>query len=267
MVAYNERVLSNVPISFDYLEEETGELKHYEAEPWNLDQLIKLEDTLEACTIVWDEMSLDIGSRSGQSVQNRLIGGAATLVGKMDLSILGTLQFMRLLHVDLRDQMDAEFECFDLSFQYPHFKRGAMISQTFRDISGRFTGRLFEKSGMEYQRTLHGEEFFGTYPTKFRYDILGKMGSKYRLKMGTKVITNEALEQHDDSAYPADPRFKQVYDLTAELGVKGDKYRKDDLREYVRQQGVDLDDQSLGSALAQAGWKIRKGTIFYHKVT
>lgn len=266
MVGYNEKVFSNVPIIFDFIDDETGQHEHYESSPFDLDLLLQLDNTIEACTILWDEISLDASSRAGQNVKNRLIGAAITLMGKIDLSIVATLQFMRLLHVDLRDQMDGEVECFDLSFQYPYLKRGEMVSQTYRDISGRYTGKLYEKTGMEYSRTLHGKEFWGAYPTKFRYDVLEKIGTKYRLKMGTKVISNQSLAVPEDSEHPFDPQFKSVYDLTVDLAEKGAKLDKNELRAYCRKEGgVDLDDQKLGNALAQAGWVIRKGTRFYVK--
>jgi len=256
MILHNETVFSNVPLAFDFvIDEETGETRHYEALPFNLDTLIKLEDTMETCTIFWDEISLDASSREGQSVKNRLIGGAITLMGKMDISIVATLQFMRLLHVDLRDQMDSEIECFDKSFVYPNLQRGEMVSQELKDISGRHSGRLYERTGQIYSRLLMGKPFWGIYPTKYRFDIFAK-ATKYEMKRPKKVVSADGSMQ-EDKPDPKQLEHKKVYHLTAELGNIGDRFDKHDLRKYCRDNGVDLDDIELGTALGTAGWKLK----------
>lgn len=154
------KVWSNFPISFNFYG------KHYESMPLDYHALLRQDPQFENGVIVWDETALWAFARNSQAFFNKMLGLILTLIGKMELNLYVTVQFLKLLDSNVRIQMDALVMCTDLSFKYPHLGRGTTIGQLMQDISGRFTGETYDYSERIYQRTLHGQFAWYCYNTK-----------------------------------------------------------------------------------------------------
>jgi hypothetical protein len=159
------KVYSNFPIIFNIFDEK------YESQPLNYYEFLAEDPKYQRSTIVWDETAFWAFNRSAQSVFNKFLSLGLILIGKQELNMYLATQFISMLEKNVRLQADAHIMCTDLSFLYPHLKRGTTISHLMKDISGRFTGRTFEMTEQIFQRTFHGEPFWHCYSTKQAFDI------------------------------------------------------------------------------------------------
>ena len=126
------------------------------------DELIHQESKFEGGVIGWDEPSLWLFSRNFQSRMNKIISQIIILMGHVEMNYYFATQFLSLLDKNIRLQMDALIFCSDLSFKYPQLQRGSTIGQLLQDMSGRFTGDMYENTGEVYQQTFflnHSGEF------------------------------------------------------------------------------------------------------------
>lgn len=185
------KVWSNFPISFDFYG------KHYESLPLDYHALLRQDPQFENGVIVWDETALWAFARNSQAFFNKMLGLILTLIGKMELNLYVTVQFLKLLDSNVRIQMDALVMCTDLSFKYPHLGRGTTIGHLMQDISGRFTGETYDYSERIYQRTLHGQPFWFCYNTKqlFIVEETQRKLTKGELYFEGSDVNNEWSEQ------------------------------------------------------------------------
>jgi hypothetical protein len=270
MVWDNENIISNVPISFELLEE-NGALKHYESKPLSIDNVITMAENLRDATIFWDEMGLDAYSRTSSAVKNRLISLVFTLIRKRGLRFVITTQATRFIDSNIRFQMDAIVNCFDMSYKWHYqntpdggkrrLRRGEYISQTWKDISGIFTGTQYEMDGRSYPRLFHSSIAWGIYDTNLEFDVLESQ-SKYKINMGTKLITKGDMESSVVSA----PSYSQVASLLND--IPPNRYRSSEIVDYLKSSGVEVWPNRLGVDLKKAGWKRRRDDegYFYEKV-
>jgi len=173
----SQNVFSNYPIDFWFKENEESETKHYKSEPLLLEELLRIDDPevqnkYRRSLCIWDETALSLYSRNSQAVVNKMYGLIITLIGKLELSFDFTTQFISLLDKNIRIQEDALIFCSDLSFKYPHLQRGSVISQIWQDISGRYTGEMYEYSNQTYQQTFYDKWVWNIYDTLGTFDIL-----------------------------------------------------------------------------------------------
>lgn len=191
------RVFANYPIAIDFDIEDGNGPWHWQSEPLDVDELGFMDDSeikkkYEQSVIVWDEANLWLFSRDPSNAFNKLMGLAMTLIGKLEMSIYVSLQFLSMIDKNIRLQADAHVMCTDLSFKYRNLERGSTVGQLWQDISGRFTGETFEYSEMVYQQTFHAKDWWHIYNTKQTYDIMAAR-QKRRYDLGTKVISRGDL--------------------------------------------------------------------------
>ncbi len=157
-------VYSNFPIIFNF----GG--RQYQSLELDYMAFLNEDPCFEGSSICWDETAFFAFNRQSLSLFNKFISMALILIGKEEINFYMASQFASMLDKNVRLQTDALILCTDLSFEYPHLERGAVIGHFMQDISGRFTGRTFEMTGRYYQRTLHGKPFWFCYNTKHLFD-------------------------------------------------------------------------------------------------
>lgn len=256
MVVFGQTVVSNVPISFMFKDDDGSEPKLYQSLPLSVDAIMRLDENLRDCVIVWDEMPLWLYSRQSNSVLNRLAGLILTLLRKRSLSLYVTSQFLKMIDSNVRIQMDAEVRCQDMSFKWHNLSRGELVQQTILDISGRFSGETYDESRRTYQRLLHLSGFFGIFDTYKAFDIFDAQ-VKYKIDSRVKLIT----PGDTGGAYTPD-YLAQVKDMLADIAPG--RYEANEIQEFARASGVNLDNRALGRILKAAGAKYTKGTNGYY---
>jgi len=226
----------------------------------NVDALITQDEDIKGGIVVWDEMPLWVYSRASNAVMNKLVGLIITLLRKKTLSLYVTTQFLSFLDKNVRLQIDAEVYCTDLSFKYRGLERGYAIGQMLKDKSGRFTGEMYDISGVVKQRTFYGKEFWHCYDSYNTFDIL-KAQQKVKINVGSRLISRDDLinSQTEYINAPAD----QVRELMMALG--NERLSADDVRSYLSSHGIPGNDKVMGRLLKAAGWKKRRtlaGSIY-----
>lgn len=253
MICYNQRVISNVPISFDYEPEPGGPSIHYESEPLNIDALLALDDSVNNAIIAWDEIPLWAYSRGAQSVLNKLVGLIITLLRKNDLSLYVTTQFLSLIDKNIRIQGDAQIECTDLYYKYRDtMRKGELISQKIVDASGKLSGTI----GTPMERLFRAKSIWHTYPTKLKFDVLAAQGTKYKLNAATKLITFGGVEGRDQEA-----EIEQTVDLLGKL--EGNRFDSEGLQAYLQENGIEGSPSVLGKLIRSAGFTKKRTTAGY----
>jgi hypothetical protein len=250
MVVDNELVFSNVPIAFDFDFEDGKPPVHYESKPLSIDALLICEKEVVDATIFWDEMALWAFSRSHGAVFNKLITLVLTLLRKRRLSLVITSQSAKMLDSNVRFQFDAICSCIDLSFKYPNLKRGSQIGQSWKDVSGVFTGTRFDDYPKTYPQVLNGEVVWGIYDTLKEFDVLDAQ-SKYKLNMGTKILTRDGI---DTAQSPTDNQ--EIIDILTAL--PDTRYNSGDFMQILKSVGIETNIRAIGHISKQAGWNRKR---------
>lgn len=246
MVCYRQTVFSMVPIVFDFKENENSPVVHYESKMLDIDALLLQDEMFRNSIVFWDEINLWLFSRSHASVLNKLSGLLVTLLRKLDMSLYATAQFLSLVDKNIRMQADANILCFDLHYQYRNLSKGQIIHQELKDISGKFTGRPFESTGVTYERLLHSNPFKGTYDTKKTFDIY-EAQRRYRVKMAVKEITRDGV---DNSFSDMCGNVKKLCDE-----LPGERWYTSDIQEYLGSNGIQADSRTIGRMMKAAGYQ------------
>jgi len=257
MVVYGQTIVSNVPISFLFKDDDGSKPKLYQSLPLSIDDVVKLDETIKNCVILWDEMPLWLYSRQSNALLNRLAGLILTLLRKRSMSLYVTSQFLKLIDSNVRIQMDCEVRCSDMSYKWHNLRRGELIQQTILDVSGRFTGATYEESKRSYERLLHASDFWGVFDSYASFDIYDAQ-TKYRLAGKVKEIVPGDVED----AYTPD-LLEQVKREIADIPPA--RYEASELQNYIKNAlGVNLDNRALGRLFKAAGLKYSKSTKGYY---
>jgi hypothetical protein len=249
MVCFGQKVFSMVPIVFDYREDEDSPAIHYESQFFDIDSLLAQDTMFHNSVVLWDEINLWLLSRNHAAVLNKLSGQLATLLRKLDMSLYATTQFMSLVEKNIRIQADATILCFDLHYTYHNLSKGQIINQQLQDMSGKFTGRPFETTGMTYERLLHGDQFKGTYDTKKTFDIY-EASRRYRIKMDIKEITRDGVVSPIEEKRILYDKVKQLADV-----LPGDRWASQDIMDYLKNNNIEADPRMIGRMMKAAGYK------------
>jgi hypothetical protein len=188
------RVFADSPVAFD-LEDDLGDggITHYATEPMDYEEfMFILEDDglkkkYKRAVVAWDEIDKRLSNRNWQSMYSKIMGQFFTYIGKLEMTFLMTAQFIDRVDLQLRLQIDAEVGCMDMSFEYTNLARGSWVSRTLRDVSGRYTGRMFKDTGREYFQTLHLQPFWPWWDTLYANSIL-EAWRKVQIKQDVKTF-------------------------------------------------------------------------------
>jgi hypothetical protein len=190
-------VYSNFKIAFNY------KGRHYESQVLDYYSLLAQDEKYKDSCICWDETALWAYSRDSNATFNKILGLAITLIGKWEANLYCTVQFLNMVDKNLRQQSDAQILCTDLSFKYKNLERGSHIGQLLQDISGRFTGEMYEYSHEIYQRSLRGKAYWKCYNTKQTFDIFD---AKRKVTLGNTDKVNLSQLQFDEDGNPITKR-------------------------------------------------------------
>lgn len=237
------RVFADSPVQFLWPNDD-GSWSKYASEPLDYKELIfamddpELKKKFTGAIIAWDEVDKWLFSRNFQSVFSKITSQFITLIGKLEMTFLMTAQFIHLVDKNIRVQVDSEIECTDLSFMYPHLGRGTNIGWLAKDMSGRYTGRMYQDTGTEYQTTFYAMPFWEVYDTKKAPSILDSM-QKIEIKAEKQVWDlrggGEDLEE-DLAAYRSDENIMIIEHLVEEIRDSGTYYTKAELLKMARER-------------------------------
>lgn len=262
------KVFADSPVSFDYQPLPGSKLYHYQTLPLNYDEFLLIDSPefkqkYMHSIAAWDEVDKWLFARNFQSVFNKICSQFITLIGKLEMTFYFTAQFLSLVEKNIRIQLDSQIRCIDLSFKYPHLQRGSTIGQVWQDISGRFTGDMFEYTQESYQQTFYAKPFWGIYDTKHAPPLL-EAQRKLEIKQPKKIISigdiDGAIDQ--DSQYRLDNKENNgliLEHLATELGALKEvgaqtEFTKQEINIMARQRGFNDSDYSLFSQLYR--WNI-----------
>lgn len=186
------KVFSNFPIRFVF----RGRL--YESLRLDYYALLAQDEMYIDSVIAWDETAFWLYARNPNAGFNKICTLVLTLIGKWECNFYSTVQFLNMLDKNVRQQADAIVLCTDLSFRYKQLGRGTTIGQLCQDISGRFTGTMYEMSHDVYQRTLHGKWAWTAYDTKKAFDIFE---TQRKVKMNVSGVTISKGSTDGDGQY------------------------------------------------------------------
>jgi hypothetical protein len=247
---------SNYPIAFEY-QDERGYTHKFYSEPLIEDELMYIDRPdvkakyNEAC-VVWDESAISLFSRNFMDVRNRMMGLVITLIGKLEMNFYFGCQFLSLLEKNIKIQMDALVFCNDLSFKFKNLERGAVIGQAVQDISGRFTGEMFEYSGRVYHQTFHAKPFWDIYDTKATFPVLRDRARMADIREGVKGGSiDSAGEEEKEGINEA-----VIPHLIAELQAQGHKEMRQALiMELAKERGFVGNHGKFGVLMMRYGAK------------
>jgi hypothetical protein len=266
MVCYKQIVYSMVPIRFNFKEYDDSEPVHYESKFLDLNLLLRQDKIFKNSIVLWDEINLWLFSRSHAAVINKLYSQLITLRRKLNMSLYATTQFLSLVDKNIRMQSDSDILCFDLHYSYPNLSKGQVINQSMTDVSGKFTGRPHEMTGMVYERMLHGDPFKGTYPTDHTFDIY-EASRKYRVKQD--YVNEISFGDVDGALEPYDApdlvknKAKELLD-----SLEGKRWYTSDIQAYLNDNGVEGSPKKIGWMMKKAGYtrkQIAGGEYVYLK--
>lgn len=242
-------VFANFLISFVY----RG--KQYSSLPLDYYALLAQDEGYKDSVICWDETALWAYARDSQSTFNKIIGLALTLIGKWECNLYCTVQFLNMIDKNFRQQADSIILCTDLSFKYKQLGRGTTIGQICQDISGRFTGDMYEFSHEVYQRTLHGKFAWGCYNTKQTFDIFD---AKRKVKMdygSVRIGESGVQESHQKGGLFSDEDAQilvAVQHILGEFAAEGkDKIKNWEFKNRLSNNGLYLRPDKLRRVVAQ----------------
>lgn len=198
-------VWSNYPIAFSMRWNFDHILHFYSSQPLDYQKLLHQDPQFEGGVISWDEPALWLFSRNFNSRMNKMFSLIITLMGKLEMNYYFTCQFLSLLDKNIRLQMDALIFCSDLSFKYRQLERGSTIGQLLQDMSGRFTGEMYEYTNMVYQQTFFCKPFWPIYNTKATFDVMEAWNTSREIKQSD---LEGAYEKNGEYQYTQEESYR-----------------------------------------------------------
>lgn len=262
-----KKVFSDNPVNlaFDWSDGAGTEIIQYSTEPLNYEELIYCLDVPDLTNkymksvIAWDEIDKRVSSHSWQSVFNKICQRFMTYIGKLEMTFLMTAQFINLVDNQIRIQIDAEIQCTDLSYMYSNLERGAYIGQLAKDISGRYTGRMFKDTGREYPQTLILKDFWPIFDTKhFPATVLESL-QKVEIRQDKRVLDlrgggiQNIFGDNEEFKRQKDQNALIVFHLAEEVKESGTTFGRQELITMARRRGFREGDFRLMNMLSKEG--------------
>ncbi len=253
-------VWSNFPIHAIY-QDRSGKRYRYDTLPLDMESLYSFDSGLAKGVLLIDEVNLWADSFASMAVSSRLLASVFQLVRKRQLSIFMSCQAFKFLNSRLRWQTDCLVSCFDMSHLYPNLERGAVISLTFKDLSGIFTGVPYSDDSDDYRHlrgdirneghlTFYGKPFWGIYDSWQEFDVLGAM-TKYKVERATRVIDSQGVIRDALGSADIDGMVKFYLDGVKASGVE--KLSLSEAKEGLSAMGLTSDLRSYGPYLRRYG--------------
>lgn len=262
---------ANYPIAADIIMHD-GEIRHFESNPIEIEDLISFKDDIRNGIICLDELNLWASARGHAALLNRLLNSWIQLIRHRLLSVYITVQSYWSLDIGIRNQIDIGVACMDLHYKYRNLPKGAVISQRITDYSGVMTGHALntavgrsqywnEWNRNTHTRIMRARRFWGVYNSWSEHDIL-KALTRFRVDRETKVITRDELGNTDiKRQLPMETGIQQFTNRLLDEFPKGNIFDKDEIADRLGTMGIKLGKRLL-PILNDAGWVI-DGDKFY----
>ena len=247
-----QKVWSNFPVAFS-LRYEDGSEQRYETMPLDMNAVYTFDSGLADGIVAIDELALWADSRRSMSVSNRLLNSIMTLIRKRRLSFYVTSQSEEWFDSRIRWQIDALCHCRDLCHRYKELEPGTCIAQSWRDLSGYFTGYRYAETGRTYERIFHGKKFWHIYDSWQEFDVVEAM-RKVRMGTPTRVL------EYTDGILPEADGVVTVDHLLAGLRQRWETAGREfipvgDMRYELVQAGIYEDLRVVGRRFKVHGLK------------
>jgi hypothetical protein len=265
MALTNEVVWSNLPISFDFTDED-GTTRHLESRPLDFAALYTFEKSMTLGTIFIDEIQLWASSANSRAVAARLLADNLTMIRHRGLNFYFTLQNYKRLPGSFQDQIDMWVECSDLSFRYKELSKGCVIGQRLHDMSGVFSGKPYGQDNNFYvpSRLFYGQAFWNIVDSYADYNPL-EAGRGVTIDRDKQILTYDS----SGNAYVQAPGFKEFAkeSMNSIIGVIKEQLdfeqrsfiTSGELESLLKTAGCDIPLRSLGRVLPDYGFRYKRG--------
>lgn len=143
----------------------------YESQPLSRQQLLTFDPCLRNGWLVLDEAQQLYSSRRSVTTGNLLALSSIAQIRKRQLSVLFSAKWLKLVDVNLRNEVDLEITTTD-SYHHPSDdypiedkKQGSLFFLHWRDLSGIFTGYSYYENFREHPILFMGERYWDCYDT------------------------------------------------------------------------------------------------------
>lgn len=240
-------VWSNVPIKFHYIDYK-GTFMTLESKPLLFKDIFALSDELQGGWIIIDEYQYFLPSGGWNATQNKLINAFNDQIRKNSLSIAFSSKTYRRIDITGREETDLWIDCHDAYFSdngYTRKQKGEVIYWNIMDMSGVWTGRMFEHYPVIHRRRLFSDILKGSYDTRKRIDFIEAMRG-VKLDLEKTVITDkedksfnyEQMEQQLTDIFHRVDKIRPA-ELYEGLGVTGN-YVKGIIKQMLADQGIGM---------------------------
>lgn len=266
MMMLGKHVIANYDIAFR-LKDRHGKTKTYRSEPLDMYKLLTFDADTKGCIICLDEAPTIISYMASQSWKNRLLNIFLQQLRKNRNSLIYTAQCNDWVDKQLRWQADVLCLCQDASKIYGNKSkcaRGEVILQDFFDMSGLWTGRIYDEkrdrpAASVKLRAKHIWECYDSYAEQDVFQALAKVD----MKLSTYKIDARG-NGHDKDTRHIDVAMAAIGNLV-EAGIK--KVRTTDLYESLGELDARQKDE-VSKAIKKMGvTKSRPGMDYVYDLT
>lgn len=225
-------VWSNFPLKFYLKKTKTAKPEIVEAEMLDLSKLFALSDDIRGGLVLIDEYQTYCSKYSFNSMRNRIFGEFWAQIRKRDLSFCFTAKSIDWVDRRTISETDVELKCQDAHFSEggDGFKKGELVFYQVRDLSGKWTGKMFEDYPIFYPFNLPMRAVWGSYDTRQTVDVFEAM-AKLELDLERTIITNKEAPNTEE----LEDKLRGLYEerekwfapeIFAALGITSPRERK-----------------------------------------
>lgn len=228
--------------------------------PLNMEALIVFDRGYARGWVLIDEIDLWLERQEWAAIAEKLLLVVLQHIRHRELSLAGTIQNIEWLNARADFQTDIVVKCREAAFT-PWGREqniqdlGEVTFLSWMDKSGIMTGYTYEETGMVYNDTFMGKDFWKCYDTKHEFDVLTSK-ARYQLKVPTRIITvgenGEPIVE-----FAGDKKEKEllaVADIAYNLQKRGIKeIKKTEFFEKVVQTGIDISQNRVTKYLKTIG--------------
>lgn len=257
-LALNMPVWSNMGVEFWLVAD--GMIRLCKTEKLDWGTVLALSRDLEKGALVIDELSYFASSRLSGSVRNRILNAAVNQVRKRTLDFYCSVKFLRQIDINIREELDAHFECEDIAraswAQVEGLDKGCFIQWVVRDISGwsgsrndKFESMGFDSLGEPIYKDSGDKRLASlryTWPIYNSYDVVDTAEAfrKVRLDLEETVITDKQGHQEVEAI------LAEVIDSYKDNGEY--EVNCEDFRNVASEAGIKMNDKQFGKVLKES---------------
>jgi len=257
--------------------------KKYEVEPLPDDVFINYGNSLKpglkkkGVMIVADELQEFFDRQNWQAVSSKMGTSMFMQIRKLQLTVVGAIQFFHYLNPRINDQVDILIRCEDLFFT-PWGKAQGVIKGTvarleYYDLSGAITGKTARSpvhyhliTGDPYKREIVYSKAFWEYFDTHRLTALEQRFRTYRIKKEQREVDQptQVLERSGKRRQQAELAgfLASIFNDYSDSGIE--QVHAADVKKALHADGFTVNDSVLGNAINALG--IQRERDGEHKV-